>query len=698
MTPFIRKYIFAGKDKSAFAPHVFLILCVYTVMVSVYTRLFFDTDTTIVRIVVSVLIIIVYIVIERSPLKTETLSFLTPMVVIALLTGAAIYFRGDFLLFTYNICAAIISLTYLKPKGLAAYIAAASLAQGVILLVFKQNLLGAAFTMVYNYLYLCVAVAMSILVYIFCRVYSRTVSALTEAKNEANQASLAKGTFLSNMSHEIRTPMNAIIGMTAIGKMSDKLDQAHYALNKIGDASAHLLGIINDVLDMSKIESGKFDLSLVKFSFEKMLQRMIDVNSFRLEEKNQNLYLYVDENIPPVLIGDDQRLAQVLTNLLGNAVKFTPTEGTVFLNASLLSEENDFCTIQIEVVDSGIGISPEQQSRLFQSFQQADRNTSRFFGGTGLGLAISKSLVELMGGKIWVNSELGKGATFAFTFQARRCDSREFDYSSDDADWNGLRVLAVDDNSGILGYLKSFVEGYGALCDIVPCGADATSLARRNAYHIFFVDWKMSDIDGLHLVRQLKAIQNAPATAVIMISSIDWSDIEETARNAGVDRFLAKPLFPSAIADIINDFLNAARQQISSVVNNIPADYSDKCILIAEDDEVNREILASLFQPMNLKLVCTENGAAAIRAFSEAPDVFDMILMDVHMPEMDGYEATRHIRSLDALRAKTVPIIAMTADVFREDIELCLEAGMNGHLGKPLEFQKVLDVLRDYIS
>jgi len=449
--------------------------------------------------------------------------------------------------------------------------------------VFNINLLGASFTMVYNYLYFAVAVAMNYLVYVFCKSYSQAIYALTEAKDEAFKASLAKSIFLSNMSHEIRTPMNAIIGMVAIGKASDEIDDTHYALKKIENASIHLLGVINNVLDMSKIESDKFDLSFTEFSFSKMLQSVINVISFRVDEKKQCFKYHIDENIPPVVIGDDQRLAQIITNLLGNAVKFTPDGGTISLETHLTKEENDICTILVEVTDTGIGINTEQQALLFQAFQQADANTTRRFGGTGLGLSISKNLVEMMNGKIWVESEPDKGATFAFTFQAKRGKSDTADLSN-------------------------------------------TNISREITGKASGDDYSSSDSDP-----------------------------------------------------------------------NLSYNFKNKCLLLAEDIEINREIVISLLKPTELMIFSAENGTEAVKMFSEDPEKYDVIFMDVQMPEMDGYEATQCIRASDIPRGQTVPIIAMTANVFREDIELCLKSGMNEHLGKPLDIDKVLEMLNKYL-
>ena len=401
---------------------------------------------------------------------------------------------------------------------------------------------------------------------------------ITQAKlliEATKSESRYKSEFLSNMSHEIRTPMNAITGMVSIGRAAAELERKDYCLTRIDEASKHLLSIINDVLDISKIEAGKFELSPIPFAFEGALQRVVDVVKFRADEKQQTLNLYIDQAIPKVLVGDDVRLAQIITNLIGNSVKFTPEQGTISLRTRLAWEENGVCTIQFDVTDTGIGLSPEQQNRLFQSFSQAETDTARHFGGTGLGLSISKKIAEMMGGRIWVKSEANKGATFSFTVQMNRGEAQE------------LAGLTAGDSV------------------TAPAGA-------------------------------------APNLAV--------------------------------------------------------CDFTGCYVLLAEDVEINREIVLALLEPTHLVIECAVNGAEAVRMFEAAPEKYAMIFMDVQMPEMDGYEATRAIRAMNLPQAESVPIIAMTANVFKKDIEMCLEAGMDGHLGKPLDFGDVLKVLSQHLG
>ncbi|MDR1133273.1 MAG: response regulator, partial [Synergistaceae bacterium] len=519
-------------------------------------------------------------------------------------------------------------------------------------------------------------------------------------RKEARQseaASEAKSSFLANMSHEIRTPMNAIVGMTSIGKSSSDAEKKDYAFEKIGTASAHLLGVINDILDMSKIEASKFELSPDNFHFEKMLQKVVNVINFGLDEHRQDLFVYVDSNIPRVLFGDEQRLAQVITNLLSNAVKFTPERGTITLDTQMLKEENGACVIQIKVTDTGIGISAEQQSRLFNAFEQAESSTSRKFGGTGLGLALSKRIVGMMGGEIWVESEQGKGSTFTFTIRAGRGTEEQGGALRSGVNWRNMRVLAVDDSPEVLEYFLEIARKFGFACDIAAGGEQACALIEQNGvYDIYFVDWKMPGMDGIELCRRIKSY-SSDKCVVIMISSIAWSAIADDARDAGINKFLPKPLFPSPIIDCINECLGAPKPL--DVKHDRPeetVDFSGRRVLLAEDIEVNREIVLALLEPTNLIIDCAENGVETLRLFSENPERYDMIFMDVQMPEMDGYEATRRIRASGVPRGRDIPIIAMTANVFREDIEKCLASGMDDHVGKPLDFDDLIEKLRKY--
>ena len=517
---------------------------------------------------------------------------------------------------------------------------------------------------------------------------------IKNALQKATAASEAKGFFLSNMSHEMRTPMNTIMGMASIGKNSPGIERKDYALGKIEEASAHLLGVINDVLDMSKIEAGKLELVLADFSFERMLKKAVNAICIRMEQKQQKFHITVDGKIPHILVGDDQRLAQVIINLLSNAVKFTPEGGSIRLNAFLSAEEDGICTVVIEVSDTGIGILAEQQEKLFRAFEQADSGTSRKFGGTGLGLAISRRIVEMMGGQISVKSEHGKGSVFNFSFKAAHGKDSHVSLLDPSVNWQTMRVLAVDDAQEILSYFTEIFKRYEVHCDVAISGEDALKqIEKSGAYDIYFIDWKMPGMNGIELTRQIKKRSSDRKSVVIMISATEWALIREEAENIGIDKFLMKPLFASDIMDCINACMGVGGSNTQKQQGEVKGGEFKGCrILLAEDVEINREILLASMEGTDAEIDCAGNGLEALRLLSENPVKYDLIFMDVQMPEMDGLEATRQIRK----SGNKIPIVAMTANVFREDIEKCLGAGMNDHIGKPLDMGNVLKKVRKY--
>ena len=520
------------------------------------------------------------------------------------------------------------------------------------------------------------------------------------AVKDAQAANKAKSNFLSNMSHEMRTPMNAVIGMTSIGKTANTIDRKDYAFNKIEEASTHLLNVINDILDMSKIEAEKFELSEVDFDFEKLLRTVFNVIAFHMDEHSQRLNATIDVNIPKMLCGDDQRLSQVMLNLLSNAYKFTPDEGIIRLEVKLLNCDGNACMIKVDVIDNGIGITPEQQARLFTSFEQAENSTTRKYGGTGLGLALCKRIIDIMGGEISVSSVANVGSTFTFTIPLKISTSQS---SPNEGLLQGitlpnLRVLIVDDEKETLNYFKTICERMEILCDTATSKTEAIQLiSQKDLYDIYFISWRKDSTVVMELAKLIRE-HDTKNSIVTIASSSNWAKLESQAREAGVTNHLTIPLLPSSVKACIFDCIDM-KNETEMIDEELPtATFPGKHILLAEDVEVNREILLALLEHTGLIFDCAENGLEAVQMYMDAPDKYDLIFMDVQMPELDGLDATRQIRASDHPSAKNIPIIAMTANVFKEDVELCLEAGMTAHIGKPLDIDELMAELQTYLN
>jgi signal transduction histidine kinase/DNA-binding response OmpR family regulator len=510
------------------------------------------------------------------------------------------------------------------------------------------------------------------------------------------EASASKSAFLSNMSHEIRTPLNAIIGMMTIAKKTTETEKLRYCIDRINVAAMHLLGLINDILDISKIEAGKLDLNLADCDFARIIQKIVTINSYKMEEKHLQFVMNIDPQIPPQLICDEQRLAQIITNLLSNASKFTPENGTVTLTATperVLPDTGEV-TLKFSVVDTGIGMTPKQIRRLFQRFSQAEVSTASKYGGTGLGLIISKRFVEMMGGEIKVESAPGKGSAFIFTIHAKIPRAKHSVRIK--KNWQHLRVLCVDDSEDMLKYFQDLVAHLKLRLDSATTPEKAlTLIAQNGAYDICFVDYKLPGMNGLDLISKIRALPGNAEVPMVMISAYDQTAITVPTEQLNAFKFLSKPLFSSQIIDAINESLGMMTPEANA--ESEAADFSGYCIMLVEDIEINREIVLSLLEPTQVEIVCAVDGTEAVEKFQAAPEKFAMIFMDCHMPKMDGYEATTAIRQLSLPYAAKVPIVAMTANVYSEDVKKCLDAGMNDHVGKPINLPEVIAKLNRWL-
>ena len=532
-------------------------------------------------------------------------------------------------------------------------------------------------------------------------VVAADITDLMNEKENAQAAAKAKSDFLSNMSHEMRTPMNAIIGMTKIAEATNDVSRLKYCLSTIGTSSGHLLDIINDVLDMSKIEAGKFELENAPMNIEKMLMKVCNIVVDNMEKKDQSFDVVLGKDLNLHYIADDLRLSQVITNLLSNAVKFTPEGGKITLTVENVGRSEGTNTLRFSVSDNGIGMSKEQIARLFSAFEQADSSVTRKYGGTGLGLSISKSIVEKMGGRIWAESSPGVGSTFAFEVTLERASHQ------DTVIFDGIRpgdvkLLIIESDSDVRKRFLKITENFGIHADSAANADETLALMgigddQGDAYDLVFLDYDLPGISGIDFINTLDG-RIDKNTAVIITTYLDWPRIEKFAVENKISRYITKPIFPSSVLDVINEVVGSALKScdIKTASSKDAPDLSDISIILAEDVEINREIFLALLEKTHLSVQTAENGLVAVEMFKEDPDKYDLIIMDVQMPEMDGYQATRTIRELDIPKAKAIPIIAMTANAFKEDIERCLESGMNDHLAKPIDEKSVIEKIMHY--
>ena len=541
-----------------------------------------------------------------------------------------------------------------------------------------------------------------ILTVIFLRYFSITRSQMNElekARQVALEANKAKSEFLANMSHDIRTPMNAIVGMTAIAAAHiDDRKQVENCLRKITLSSKHLLGLINDVLDMSKIESGKLTLTTEQISLKEVVEGIVNIMQPQVKTKKQTFDIHVKNILTENVWCDGVRLNQVLLNLLSNATKYTPEGGSIHLS---LFEENSpkgerYVRIYIKVKDNGIGMSPDFLKRIYESYSRADGARIHKTEGAGLGMAITKYIVDAMEGTIDIQSEPDKGTEFLLTFDFEKAAAMNMDMVL--PSWN---MLVVDDDELLCRTAMDALKSIGIKAEWTLSGEKAIELVnehhkRREDYQIILLDWKLPGMDGIQVAKEIRH-NLGDEVPILLISAYDWSEFEAEAREAGISGFISKPLFKSTLYYALRQYMGTETENGQTLNPNI--DLSGRRILIAEDNELNWEVANELLSDLGVELDWAEDGQICLDKFQKSPEgYYDAVLMDIRMPHMTGYEATKMIRGLNHPDALSIPIIAMSADAFSDDIQHCLECGMNAHIAKPIDIMEVSRLLKRFLT
>ncbi|MBP3216383.1 MAG: response regulator [Clostridium sp.] len=527
--------------------------------------------------------------------------------------------------------------------------------------------------------------------------------ALGEALAAAEEANKAKTSFLSNMSHEIRTPMNAIIGLDNIALSDPDIPQkTREHLEKIGVSAQHLLSIINDILDMSRIESGRMTINNEEFSFAKALEQVNAMIGSQCREKGLEYECRVTGKVDDYYIGDDMKLRQVMLNILGNAVKFTPAGGRVTFQVEEVARYEEKSTLRFVISDTGIGMSSEYLPKIFDAFSQEDASATNKYGSTGLGMPITRSLVDLMNGHIDVESVKGEGTTFTVTITlgiSGRKDEGDSLTGQGELHPHEMKVLVIDDDPVACEHARVVLGQVGVYCEVASSGEEGVEMvrvqhARREPYNLILVDWKMPGMDGIETTRQIREAVGHES-AIVILTSYHWDDVADEARAAGVDTFVPKPLFAATVLD---EFREAFRKK-NREARQPAAGLEGRRILLAEDMVVNAEIMMMVLSMREMEAELAENGKVAVDMFAaHEAGYYDAILMDMRMPVMDGLTATREIRAMDRKDAKTIPIIALTANAFDEDVQRSMQAGLNAHLSKPVEPEALFGTLESLIK
>ncbi len=534
---------------------------------------------------------------------------------------------------------------------------------------------------------------------IYYKLSRQQMMELEKARQEAIKANKAKSEFLSSMSHDIRTPMNGIVGMTAIAMANiDNQERVKDCLGKITLSSRHLLGLINDVLDMSKIESGKLTLNMNQVSFREIMDSIVNIVQPQVKERQQHFDIFIQKIQTEDVHCDSVRLNQILINLLSNAIKFTPEGGRI--NVYLEQEDSplgaQYVRCHFRVKDSGIGMTQEFQEKIFDTFTREEKAQIDKIEGTGLGMAITKAIVDTMKGSIELQSAPGKGSEFHITLDLEKADTKVEDMKL--PPW---RMLVVDNNKDLCQSAVESLREIGIEAQWAVDGETAVAMAKKcheedNGFEIVLLDWKMPGMDGLHTAREMRKHlgENVP---ILIISAYDWSEIEEEAKEAGVQGFISKPLFKSNLYLGLSRYMLDAPEEETRKETVSHRSFHGKRILLAEDNDLNWEIAEDLLSEAGFQLERAENGQICVEKFEQSElGCYDVVLMDIRMPVMNGYDAAKAIRALPRKDAN-LPIIAMTADAFSDDIQRCLDCGMNEHVAKPIDVDRLTQLLKKYL-
>jgi signal transduction histidine kinase/DNA-binding response OmpR family regulator/HPt (histidine-containing phosphotransfer) domain-containing protein len=527
---------------------------------------------------------------------------------------------------------------------------------------------------------------------------------LKTAQEKAEEANQAKGDFLANMSHEIRTPMNAIIGMSYLASKTELSEKQRNYVSKIQSSAHALLGLINDILDFSKIEAGKLDMESIEFCLGDVFDNLSTLLSEKALDKNLEFLFSVDKEVPSHLLGDSLRLSQILVNLSNNAVKFTD-KGEIIVSVKTVEKKSDQVVLQFSVKDSGIGLTQEQIGKLFKEFSQADSSTSRKYGGTGLGLTISKKLTEMMNGKIWVESDPGKGSNFIFTATFGLATEFEEKVLAPSIDLQGMKMLVVDNNAAAREILQETLESFSFEVSVASSGqegiAQLEKAAQDQPYELVLMDWKMPGMDGVEASKLIKSSNKlTKIPSIIMLTAYSREEVTRQAKGIGLDGFLTKPINPSILLDSILEVFGkkvekrVRRGDDSQVDTEALKAIQGARILLVDDNEINQEIGNEILEQVGCYVTIANDGKEAVEKVAQSE--FDCVLMDIQMPVMDGYTATRIIRK-DA-QFNDLPIIAMTANAMEEDKKQAAESGMNDHVAKPIDVKQLFDVLVNWIN